>query len=75
MSILNKLNSAPMYLICGAIVAFVAAVCVVFLVRAYKAGKAMGMDTTKIKRTIVSSATFSFFAKCWDTFRGCSPFG
>ena len=60
MSILNKLNSAPMYLICGAIVAFVAAVCVVFLVRAYKAGKAMGMDTTKMKRTIVSSATFSF---------------
>ena len=41
MSILNKLNSAPMYFICGAIVAFVAAVCVVFLVRAYKAGKAM----------------------------------
>ena len=60
MSILNKLNSAPMYFICGAIVAFVAAVCVVFLVRAYKAGKAMGMDTTKMKRTIVSSATFSF---------------
>lgn len=60
MSILNKLNSAPMYLICGAIVAFVATVCVVFLVRAYKAGKAMGMDTTKMKRTIVSSATFSF---------------
>lgn len=48
-----------MYLICGAIVAFVALVCVVFLVRAYKAGKALGMDTTKMKRVIVSSATFS----------------
>lgn len=59
MSILNQLNSASMYIICGTIVAFVAMICVVFLVRAYKAGKAMGMDTTKMQRTIVSSATFS----------------
>lgn len=58
-SILNQLNSPTMYLICGAIVAFVALVCVVFLVRAYKAGKALGMDTTKMKRVIISSATFS----------------
>ena len=58
-SILTKLNSAPMYLICGAIVAFVAVVCVIFLIRAYRAGKALGMDTTKMKRVIVSSATFS----------------
>ncbi len=48
-----------MYLICGGIVAFVAVVCVIFLVRAYRAGKAIGMDTTKMKRVIVSSATFS----------------
>lgn len=60
MSILNKLNSAPMYLICGTIVAFIAIICVIFLVRAYRAGKAIGMDTTKMKRTIISSATFSF---------------
>ena len=59
MSILNQLNSVPMYLICGGIVAFVAAICVVFLIRAYRAGKAIGMDTTKMKRVIVSSATFS----------------
>lgn len=59
MTILNKLNSGPMYLICGTIVAFVAVICVIFLVRAYKAGKAIGMDTTKMKRTIISSATFS----------------
>ena len=59
MNILNKLNSAPMYLICGTIVAFVALVCVIFLVRAYRTGKAIGMDTTKMKRTIISSATFS----------------
>lgn len=27
--------------------------------RAYRAGQALGMDTTKMKRTIISSATFS----------------
>ena len=59
MTILNKLNSGPMYLICGTIVAFVAVICVIFLVRAYRAGRAIGMDTTKMKRTIISSATFS----------------
>ena len=36
-----------MYLICGGIIAFVAVVCVIFLVRAYRAGQALGMDTTK----------------------------
>ena len=59
MSILSQLNSVPMYLICGGIIAFVAVVCVIFLVRAYRAGQALGMDTTKMKRTIISSATFS----------------
>ena len=59
MTILNQLNSAPMYLICGSIIAFVAVVCVIFLIRAYRAGKALGMDETKMKRTIISSATFS----------------
>ena len=59
MTVLEQLNQPVMYLICGLIVLFVAAVCLVFLVRAYRAGKAMGMDTEKMKRTIVSSATFS----------------
>ena len=56
---IEKLNSAPMYLICGGLIAVVALVCAVFLVRAYRAGKALGMDTGKMKRVIVSSATFS----------------
>ena len=59
MNIINQLNSAPMYLICGSIVAFVALVCVIFLVRAYKTGAAIGMDTKKMKQTMISSATFS----------------
>lgn len=59
MNILQKLNSAPMYLICGGIVLFVAAVCIIFIIRAYKAGIAIGMDRTKMKRAISSSATFT----------------
>ena len=59
MSILSQLNSPPMYLICGGIILFVAIVCVFFMIRAYRAGKAIGMDTTKMKRAITSSATFS----------------
>ena len=31
----------------------------IFAVRAYRAGKAIGMDVTKMKRTIVASATFA----------------
>ncbi len=59
MGILQQLNSTPVYLICGCIVAFVAVVCVVFMVRAWRAGVAIGMDRTKMKRAITASATFS----------------
>ena len=48
-----------MYLICGGIVAFIAAVCVVFAVRAWKAGKAIGMETAVLRRVVTSSASFS----------------
>lgn len=59
MDILSKLNGVPIYAICGGIIAIVALVCVIFMVRAYKAGKAMGMDTAKLKKVIISSASFS----------------
>ena len=59
MSVLDQLNGSRLYWICGGIILFIAAVCVVFLVRAWKAGKALGMDTVRMKRTITSSATFS----------------
>lgn len=59
MNILSELNSAPIYWICGGIVLFVALVCIVFIVRAYRAGIAIGMDKTKMKRTVTASATFS----------------
>ena len=43
MGIINELNSPVMYLIVGVVVAFVALVCVVFMVRAYKAGIEIGI--------------------------------
>ena len=59
MTVLDQLNSGSMYLICGVIVAFIAAVCVLFMARAWKAGKALGMDVTRMKRAVTASATFS----------------
>ena len=59
MELLSKLNSPVIYLICGSIVLVVALMCMVFAVRAYRAGKAIGMDVKKMKRTIVASATFA----------------
>ena len=54
-----ELNSLFMYLIAGGIILFVALVCVIFMVRAYRAGKAIGMEVKVLRRTITSSATFS----------------
>ncbi len=59
MELLGRLNSPVMYLICGSIIVFVAVICVIFAVRAYKAGKAMGIDESKMKRVITASATFA----------------
>ena len=59
MNILSQLNGPVIYLICGVIVLFVALVCVVFAVRAYRVGRILGMDTAKMKRAVVASATFA----------------
>ena len=59
MELLSKLNSPVIYLICGGIIAFVAVICVIFAVRAYRAGKALGIDVSKMKRVITASVTFT----------------
>ena len=56
---LSLLNQPLFFLICGIIVLFVAVICVVFAVRAYRAGKAIGMDVTKMKRAVIASASFA----------------
>ena len=59
MSVINQLSSPVMYMICGGIIAFVAVICVVFAVRAWRAGKAIGMDTARMKQAVTASVTFS----------------
>ena len=59
MDIMERLSSPVMYLICGGIIFFVAVVCVVFAIRAWRAGIAIGMDAALLKRVVVASASFS----------------
>lgn len=59
MTILDQLNSAPIYLICGAIILFVMIMCAVFMLRAWKAGIAIGMDRAKLRKTVITSITFT----------------
>ncbi len=59
MELLAKLKSPFLYVLCGGIILFVAVICVVFAVRAYRAGKALGIDVGRMKRVITASATFA----------------
>ena len=56
---LNDVNSGFFYLLVAAILLFITLMCVVFLVKSYKAGIEIGMDKQILKKTIVSSATFT----------------
>ena len=56
---LSQVNSLPFYLIVGGVLFFILIMCVVFLVKSYRAGIAIGMDKKVLKRAITSSATFS----------------
>ncbi len=56
---LALLNSWPLYVISGVIILFVVGFSIIFMIRAYRAGLAIGMDKVKLKRTITSSITFS----------------
>lgn len=57
--VIEQLNSGSIWLVCGVIVAFIAAVCVIFMVRAWRAGKALGMDPVRLRRAVTASVTFS----------------
>ena len=59
MSILDQMSSTPLYLIAGAVILYVVAMSVFFLIRAYRAGIAIGIDPVKLRRTVTSSVTFS----------------
>ena len=54
-----ELNSPVLYAICGGIILFVAAVSLIFMIRAYRAGIKACMDKSMLKRTVTSSVTFT----------------
>ena len=56
---LDIVNSVPFYLIVALVLTFVVAMCVIFLVKSYKAGIALGMDPKALKKVMTSSATFT----------------
>ncbi len=59
MDILSQLNSTPLYLISGLIILVIMLVCVVFMVRAYKAGVKLGIHKDVLNKTITSSISFT----------------
>jgi len=59
MSVVQNLNSSFMYMLCGGIVLVVALICILFLVRAWRAGLSIGMEKEKLRRVVVSSAAFT----------------
>ena len=56
---LATVNSLPFYLIVAAVLIFVMTMCIIFLVKSYKAGIALGMDPKDLKKVMTSSATFT----------------
>lgn len=56
---LKNVNSGTFYLIVAAVLTFITIMCVVFLVKSYRAGIKIGMDKQILKKTIISSATFT----------------
>ncbi len=52
-------SSTGLYLIAGAVILFVVGQSAFFLVKAWKQGKALGMDTKKLRNAITSSALFT----------------
>lgn len=56
---LQMANSPVMYLIAGSVIAVVVAMSVVFMVKAWKEGVRVGLDKAKMRKAIISSATFT----------------
>lgn len=59
MDILKQLNSMPLYLVCSSIILLVVILCIVFILKSYKAGIKIGMDKSVLKNVMISSASFT----------------
>lgn len=58
-SVFSQMNALPLFLFAGGILLFISLMCVVFIVKSYRAGLAMGMDKKVLRRAATSSATFT----------------
>ena len=56
---MDNINSGIFYLIVAGVLGFITIMCFVFLIKSYRAGIKIGMDKKVLKKTIVSSATFT----------------
>ena len=56
---LSQVNAGPIYLIVALVLAYITVMCLVFLLKSYRAGIKIGMDKKVLNKTILSSATFT----------------
>ncbi len=56
---LKSVNAGYFYLVVALVMTFITVMCVVFIVKSYRAGLKLGMDKKVLKKTIMSSATFT----------------
>lgn len=56
---LSQVNSGAVYLIVALVLAYITVMCLVFLLKSYRAGIKIGMDKKVLNKTILSSATFT----------------
>lgn len=56
---LSQVNAGVLYLIVGIVLAFITVMCLIFLIKSYRAGIKIGMDKAILRKTIISSATFT----------------
>ena len=56
---LSAVNSGPLYAIVAVVLTVMTLLCVVFLVKSWRAGVKIGMDKKLLRRTITASATFT----------------
>ena len=59
MDYFSQANSAPLYILVGVVLLFVAISCVLFIRKSYLAGLKMGMDRNVLRTTITASALFT----------------
>lgn len=56
---MSQVESGTFYLIVALVLGFITIMCAVFLIKSYRAGIKIGMDKKVLKKTIISSATFT----------------